>query len=364
MTKAGPSHPTRTDVAIVGAGPIGLEVAATLHRAGVDYILFEAHQIGHTISWWPRNTHFFSTSERIAIAGIPIQHIYQGRVTGEEYLAYLRSVVESLDLRMNTYEPVAHIERRDEGFALRTRTLSGERAYLCRRVVLAKGDMDKPNRIGIPGEELSHVSHYFSDPHKYFRKRLLVVGGKNSAVEAALRCWRAGSQVTVSYRRAAFDEKSVKSTILPDLKTQIRVGNVGFLPETVPIEITPEHVVFGPCVDGQPIEGERILHPTDFVLLCTGYVPDMRLFEIAGVNLLGEERVPEHDAETMETNVPGLYVAGTAAAGDQRKYRLFIENCHHHVVKIAIAVTGQRPEKIGTIEARRYDVPLAEIQAN
>ena len=115
------------DVAIVGAGPIGLELAVTLGRAGVDYVQFDAHQIGHTISWWPRNTHFFSTSERIAIAGVPIQNVHQRRITGEAYLAYLRAVVEQFDLQINTYEPVVRIERLEEGFRLHTRPRGQER---------------------------------------------------------------------------------------------------------------------------------------------------------------------------------------------------------------------------------------------
>ena len=179
-------------VAIIGAGPIGLELAASLKRAGVDYLHFDAKQIGYTISWWPRNTNFFSTSERLAIAGIPIQNPHQQRLTGEEYLAYLRAVVEQLDLQVNTYEPVMQIERLENGFELRTQPLQGERRYRCQRLVIATGDMAAPNYLGIPGEDLPHVSHYFTDPHYYFRKRVLVVGGKNSAVgsRAALLAFR------------------------------------------------------------------------------------------------------------------------------------------------------------------------------
>jgi thioredoxin reductase (NADPH) len=356
---------TSTEIAIVGAGPIGLELAASLKRAKIDYIQFDAHQIGYTISWWPRNTYFFSTSQRIAIAGIPIQNTHQQRSTGEEYLAYLRSVVEQLDLQVNTYEAVVHIDRLEDGFELRTKTQTGERTYRCRRVVLAKGDMDGPNRLGIPGEDLPHVSHYFDDPHKYFQKRLLIVGGRNSAVETALRCWRAGSKVTLSYRRAEFDPKTVKYWILDDLKPQIGSENIGFLPRTVPVEITPEHVVLAPIgEDGQPVEGKSRKHPTDFVLLCTGFVADIGLLEATGVKLQGEEWIPEYNPETMETNIPGLYLAGTVAAGRQNRYTLFIENSHQHVGKIVKAITGQWPDQLGTVEVRQYSLPYDDIQAN
>lgn len=352
-----------TDTIIVGAGPIGLELAATLKRARLDYIHLEAQQIGYTISWWPRNTYFFSTTERIEIAGIPSQSTTQQRLTGEQYLAYLRSVVEQLDLKVNTFERVVEIQRLEGGFLVDSQTQTGTHQYFCRQLVLATGDMHAPNKLGIPGEELPHVSHYFEDPHQYFRKRLLVVGGRNSAVEAALRCWRAGSQVTISYRRAEFDPVLVKSHILPDLLAQIEFGNIQFLPSTVPIEILPGRIFLSPASE-QGTSSVPIELPADFVLLNTGFVADMRLFEMAGVALHGEQRVPEYNPETMETNVPGLFVAGTAAAGSQKRYTLFIENCHHHVGKIAAALSGSWPDKLGTIPSRRYELPFEDIQAN
>jgi thioredoxin reductase (NADPH) len=355
---------SRVEVAVVGAGPIGLELAAALKRAGVDYVQFDARQIGHTFTWWPRETRFFSTSERVAIAGIPVQTTDQQQLTGEGYLAYLRAVVEQLDLCVHTYERVTGIERSDGGFVLRTQALDGERAYWARRVVLAKGNMDAPNELGIPGEDLPHVSHVLRDPHDYFRKRLLVVGGKNSALEAALRCWRAGGQVTLSYRRAEFEEKTVKSTLLPDIRNQIRMGTVGYLPQTMPVEIVPGRVVLAPVREEQPVAGERIVHETDFVLLCTGFAADVGLFQVAGVRLRGPGQVPEFDPQTMETNVPGLYVAGTAATGNERRYRLFIENSHEHVARIVEAITGTRPEQIGTIAARNYELPFEDMQSN
>jgi thioredoxin reductase (NADPH) len=255
---------------------------------------------------------------------------------------------------------VTGVQVLEDGFELRTQTLAASKRYGCRRLVLATGDMAAPNRLNIPGEDLPHVTHYFTDPHRYFRRRLTVVGGRNSAVEAALRCWRAGSQVTISYRKAEFSPRWVKPSILPDTMTQIRNGNIGFYPETVPVEIQPDQVVLASVHDAS----ERIVHPTDFVLLCTGFVADLSLFVAAGVNLVGDERVPEYDPETMETNVAGLYVAGTAASGDRVRYALFIENCHQHVARIAAAITGHWPTQIGTIESRRYDVPLAQIEAN
>jgi len=358
-----PSDMPRYEVAIIGAGPIGLELAVCLQRAGVNYIHFDAQQIGYTISWWPRNTNFFSTTERIAIAGVPIQNNHQQRITGEEYLAYLRSVVEQFDLPINTYEPVTALEPADDGFVLTTAPLTGMRQYYSRRVVLALGDMHGPNRLGIPGEDLPHVSHYFRDPHQYFRKRLLIVGGRNSAVEAALRCWRAGADVTISYRGAQFDERRVKHWLLPDVYAQIEAGVINFLPETVPVEITPAHVMLQPMRNGQA-QGAPVEHAADFVLLSTGFRGDQRLLEIAGVELHGENRVPVFNENTMETNVPGLYLAGTVAAGVQQRYTLFIENCHEHAGKITAAITGHWPGRLGTVPSRNYHLQFEQIEAN
>ena len=352
------------DVAIIGAGPIGIELAACLRTEGLDYVHFDARQIGHTLTWWPRNTHFFSTTERLAIAGLPIPNNNQQRITGEEYLAYLRAVIEYYDLAIRSYEPVTTLEPGEEAFVLTSAPLAGEQRYAARAVVLAIGDMHWPNRLGIPGEDLPHVSHYFRDPHEYFRRRLLIVGGKNSAAEAALRCWRAGAAVTVSYRRAHFDQQRVKHWILPDLEAQIEAGVIGFLPETTPIEITPQHVVLASTRQGQQGDTKPIVHETDFVLLNTGFHGDQRLLELAGVKLQGENRVPCFNPETMETNVAGLFLAGTVAAGIQQRYTLFIENCHEHAGKITQALTGRWPEHLGGAKSRNYQLRFEQIEAN
>lgn len=333
---------TKTEVIIVGAGPAGLEMAYRLKQAGIALKIFDAGQIGHTISWWPRNTRFYSTAERIAIPGIPMQVFDQQHPSGEQYLAYLRSVVQMNDLDVNTFEPVTRIFKRENDFLVMTETVRGIHRYSAQFVVLATGGMSSPRLLDIPGEDYPHVSHFLDDPHFYFRKKLLVVGGRNSAVEYALRCWRAGAEVTLSYRRAELPKTSIKPALFQDIETVMRDGGIQFLPASVPIEITPEEVVLAPThEDGSPREDGCVSFPFDFVLVCSGYVADMTLFEQLDVTLSGDQQIPVYDEHTMETNVPGVFVLGTAAGGTQSKYRFFIETSHAQVDLIVHAIQAR-----------------------
>jgi thioredoxin reductase (NADPH) len=327
-------HATSTDVLIVGAGPIGIELAVRLKREGIPYAHVDAGQIGSTIAWYAPQTHFFSSPERIAIAGVPLQTLDQSKATREEYLNYLRSVVLQFDLAIETYERVTAIARQDDGtFAVTTDGRNGERVRLARRVVLAVGDMHRPRLLGVPGEELPHVSHYFGDPHTYFRRRVLIAGGRNSAVEAAIRCVRIGAHVTLSYRRPAFDADHIKFWLYPELMGMIRDRRIQFFPNTTIREIARDATILDP---GQ----QRV--ETDAVLLLTGYEQDTTLFEQAGVTLAGPQRRPQFHDHTMETNVPNLYIAGTAGAGTQSSsVKAFIETSHVHVDRIVAALTGR-----------------------
>lgn len=330
---------TDTNVAIVGAGPIGLELAIALKQAGIDYLHFDKGQVAQTITWFPRQMSFFSSNDRIAIAGMPIQTNDQAKCSREQYLAYLRSLVMAFDLQVRTFEPVTSIRRDDSGFVLTTEPARGVQQVRARRVVLATGDMDRPHRLDIDGEDLPHVSHYFDEPHRHFRQRVLIVGGKNSAAEAALRCYHAGASVILSYRREAFNPDSVKYWLLPELLGRIKRGEIECHYNTTPTRITPTHVTLESTIAG----GSSVDVAADSVLLLVGYVADMSLFTMAGVELRGDELAPAHDPTTMETNVPGLYVTGTATGGSQQSYRLFIENCHIHVQRILAALTDQPP---------------------
>lgn len=346
----------RFQVGIIGAGPIGIELAVALKRANIDYVQIEAGQIGSTIDWYPPEMVFHSSSDRLALAGVPIQVPNQQKLTREEYLAYLRSLVMQFDLKVRTYERVVNAHPLPSGsFELVTQALAGERRYRVESVVLAIGAMHAPRLLEIPGEDLPHVSHYFRDPHAYFGKKLLIVGGRNSAVEAAVRCQRVGANVTLSYRRTDFDATVVKFWLLPEIRSMIRDDRVRFLPRTLPTDIRRGTVVLAPTNEN----GEILTHgrteeiEADFVLLMTGYRQDPTLFDMFGVELEGTDRHPVHDPETMETNVPGVFVAGTAVAGTPpRKVTVIVETCHVHIPKIVGALTGHR---VGGLPPGRED---------
>jgi thioredoxin reductase (NADPH) len=335
--------------AIIGAGPIGLEVAWALRRLGLEPLHFDAGCIGATINWWAPGTRFFSSPERIAICGVPLLTSNQDKATREEYLVYLRGVAAQYSLRVRTYERVnaiervVGIERGGGGFTLRSTSAAGEQTHHASHVIVTIGDMHRPRLLGIPGEGQPNVSHYFQDPHRYFGRRVLIVGGKNSAVEAAIRCCRAGTAgVAISYRRASFDDRRVKYWLMPELKGLIESGAITFLSRTTPVAIEGARVRLAATGDdGQPCDGAGRTHEADDILLMTGYEMDGGLLAAAGVTLAGPQNAPVFDSATMQTNVPGLYVAGTATAGTQARFRVFIENCHAHGERIAAHITGR-----------------------
>ncbi|TVQ81245.1 MAG: pyridine nucleotide-disulfide oxidoreductase [Phycisphaeraceae bacterium] len=365
-----PAHEDKVhEVVVVGAGPIGIELAVALQRAGIDYAHLDAGAIGSTLEWWAPGTKFFSSPERIAIAGVPLASLEQEKATREEYLAYLRQVVQTFGLRITQYERVTDIKREGETFVLRSvRSRSRhasevppevtgdsgapERVWRARRIVLAIGDMHRPHLVGIPGEDLPHVSHYFEEPHRYFGQRVVIIGGKNSAVEAAIRLHRVGAEVTISYRQPEFSER-VKYWLRPELLYLIKQKQIGFVPRTVPVRITEEGVAVRPVEGG----GDERMLPADFVLLLTGYEQDTTLFERAGVELIGPGRAPKHHPRTMETNVPGVFVAGTASAGTQiGGVKVFIETSHVHVRRIMSAITGEQVDD-AALETPEFALP-------
>ncbi|HJW95021.1 MAG TPA: NAD(P)-binding domain-containing protein [Thermoanaerobaculia bacterium] len=326
-------------VAVIGAGPIGIELAVALKQAGIDYVHIDGGPVGTTMTWYPLQMQFHSNAERLAISGVPIQTADQQKVTREEFLAYLRAVVLQFGLEIRTYERVESVARVDGVFELRTNraTLRAE------NVVLAIGAMHRPRLLGIPGENLPHVDHYFHEPHMYFGQRMVIIGGKNSAIEAAIRCQRAGAHVTLCYRGDDFDPSRVKFWLLPEIRSMLRDNRVHAILSATPLEIREKSIVL------QTPTGIRE-EPCDFVLSLTGYEQDTTLFEQAGIGTFGEERKPGYNEATMETNVPGIFLAGTAIAGSPVGHvRIIVEDCHVHVPRIVTAISARTTRRSSAV---------------
>lgn len=342
------------DAIVVGAGPIGMECAVRLQQRGRTVLVVDRGAVGQTITWFPRQMRFFSSNDRIAICGVPLQTLDQQKATREEYLAYLRQVVRIFDLTVRTFTPVIDVVREGDSFAVHCTPAGKAEVLRARHVILAVGDMDRARELGLPGEDLPHVSHYFEEPHRYFGRRLLIVGGKNSAVEAALRCFHAGARVTLSYRREEFDAGAVKYWLLPELKSRIRHGEIAAHLGSVPVAIGRDEVTLRRLADG-----EISVVPAEDVLLLTGYVADTTLYRRLGIELEPPDDIPVYDPDTMETQIPGLYIAGTATAGTQTQFAVFLENCHVHADRIAAHIAGGGvpiPDAAGSSEA---DSPAA-----
>lgn len=343
-------------VVLIGAGPIGIEVASGLKRAGVDYLQLEKGPPASTIYSWPRHARFFSSPERVAIAGIPFSSPDQEQPTREDYLAYLRGVVEIMELDILSYHRVTGISGVKGSFVVEAESRKETLSVSCGEIILATGDMGEVNRLGIPGENLPHVSHVLEDPHLYFGSRLLVVGGRNSALEAALRCFRSGVRVSLSYRRREFDRKRVNSRLHLELSILTAKGIIPFYPETVPSAITEEGVELSGGSEGKSFV------PADFVLLATGYHADLSLFKDLGIPMDGEG-VPLYNRETMESAVEGVYLAGTAVSGARQRYKDFIGTSHYHTARIVKSLSGM-DVPVGTVESRRYSFSTEDIEAD
>jgi len=342
-----------TDTVIIGAGPIGIELAVALKRAGMDYLHLEAGQIGATMQWWAPGTKYFSSPERIAIAGVPLVVADQEKANRENYLDYLRTVAGTFELGIETYTRVMRIEKDGDGFILHTaRSFHGvggpdEQHFddsalgelepiRAKRIVLAIGDMHLPRMLGVAGEELPHVSHYLGDVHRYANEPVVIVGGKNSAVEAAIRLFRAGARVTMVHRGTWFDPDRIKYWLYPEIEYLIKKDKIRYIPEANLTRITSSNAMLD---TGEVIEAR-------FVLLLTGYVQKPDLFQQLGVELVGDDRKPRHDLKTMETNVSGVYVAGTGSAGSQRRTKVFIETSHVHVDRIVASLQGRVSDSV------------------
>lgn len=324
------------DVLIVGAGPSGLAAAIACRHHGLDYLVVEQGALVDAIARFPINMVFFTTPPLLEVGGVPFTTPYE-KPTRAEALRYYRRVADTFQLQAALYERVLAVTREGEGedavFAVTTRTRLGvERVREARAVVLAMGYYDRPNLLGVPGENLPHVSHYYSEPHPHYRRRVVVVGGKNSACDAALDLHRNGAHVTLVHRGETLGD-SVKYWVRPDMENRIKEGAITAHFNTRVVEIRPTTVVVATA-------GERHEIPADDVLLLTGYRADPAFLRGAGVELDPETLVPRHDPATFETNVPNLFVAGGQLAG-VRTGSIFIENGRFHGEQIARALAAR-----------------------
>jgi thioredoxin reductase (NADPH) len=322
------------DVLIIGAGPSGLATAIAAKQRGLDYAIVEKGVLVNSIFRFPVHMVFFTTPELLEVGGLPLVSP-NDKPTRLEALKYYRRVVDTYGLAVSFHEEVTSIERdaADGIFTVATRTRRGVvRARQARGVVLAIGYYEHPNRLGVPGESLPHVSHFYDEAHPYYRQRVVIVGGKNSAAEAALELFRAGAHVTLVHRRGALGE-SIKYWVKPDIENRIKEGSIAARFESQVVEITPAHVEIERL-------GAREQIPAERVFLLTGYHPDVDLMQRAGVRCDPKTLAPEYDSETFETNVPNLFVAGGAVAG-RNTGTIFIENGRFHGEKI-IDVLGRR----------------------
>jgi thioredoxin reductase (NADPH) len=312
------------ELLVVGAGPCGLAVGVAAKQAGIPCVILDRRTIVSTIERYPLSMTFFSTPERIEIGGVPFiaSHEKPNRRDG---LIYYRRVAEHYQLDIRPGEDVvdAVASGNSPRFRVEVQRRHDRKAYEASSVVFATGYYDNPNFLGIPGESLPHVAHYFVEGHPYWHQQVIVVGAGNSSVDAALECWRAGATVTLVHFGEVFD-RTVKAWVLPDILNRVKEGSIGARWRSRLRAITPTHVEIVSDVTGAV---EMI--PADAVLAMTGYHADTSLLQRLGVPVDPVTGVPSHDETTMATPVPGCYLAGVIASGNDAN-RLFIENARGH----------------------------------
>src|SRR6478609_7672820 len=324
-----------TDLLVIGAGPIGLAVGIAARQAGVPCVLLDRRTIVSTIERYPLGMTFFSTPERIEIGGVPFIASLE-KPTRKDGLLYYRRVAEHYQLDIRPGHEVVDVARDDDGFVAQVRRPHDETTCRARAVVFATGYFDNPNYLGIPGEELPHVHHYFTEGHPYWHRRVVVIGAGNSSVDAALECWRAGATVTMVHFADGFD-RTVKAWVLPDITNRVKEGSIGVRWQSRIRAITPTHV---DIVSDET--GRSELVPADAVLAMTGYHADTGMLQRLGVPVDPVSGVPAHDEATMATPVPGCYLAGVIASGNDAN-RLFIENARGHGDLIVQHLLRSRP---------------------
>ena len=321
------------DILIVGGGPIGIACGLEAKKKGLRYLIVEKGTIVNSLFNYPVNMQFFSSSERLEIDDIPFIS-KEAKPKRNEALEYYRRIVTSNKLEIKLFEKVEEIQKREDHFYVR----SDKNEFLANNIIIATGFYDLPNMLNVPGEELSKVSHYYKDPHFYASQKLAVVGASNSAVDAALECWRKGANVTMIIRGPEVGDR-VKYWVRPDIINRIEEGSITAYFNSTVQEIRENEIV----IDSP--EGTKVLE-NDFVLALTGYMPNFQFLEQQGIELSDDDkRLPTYDPETMETNVQGLYLAGVICGG-METHKWFIENSRIHAKIIIESILSSKKQHL------------------
>ncbi|MER2006770.1 MAG: YpdA family putative bacillithiol disulfide reductase [Psychrobacillus sp.] len=309
------------DVVVIGGGPCGLSAAISTQEMGLETLVIEKGNVVNAIFNYPTHQTFFSTSEKLSIGDVPFI-VEERKPKRNQALVYYREVVKRKDIQVNKYEQVERVEKSTDHFHVTT----SKGSYKANSVIVATGYYDHPNYMGIPGEDLPKVFHYFKEGHPYFSQNVLVIGGKNSAIDAALELNKAGANVTVVYRQGQYSS-SIKPWVLPEFEGCVRNNEIQMHFNTEVLSIKENKVTL------KGSEGEFDIE-NDFVFAMTGYHPDHSFLEKMGVAIDNESGRPSHNPETMETNVEGIFIAGVIAAGNNAN-EIFIENGRFHGELIA-----------------------------
>lgn len=304
----------RYDIIIIGGGPTGIQVGIEAQKAGLSYLILEKGSLVNSIYHFPVNMTFFSTSEKLEIGGIPFVS-HNPRPTRQEALEYYRRLLTTYDLNINFYEEVMDVGKfNQDSFVLDTTSAQ----YHADNVVIATGFYGIPHMMNIPGESLPHVNHYYDDPHKYINQKVTIIGAANSAVDAALECWHKGADVTMLIRGSEISDR-VKYWIRPNIINRIKEGSIKAEFNTKVEKITENKVFYSR-------NGKQYDISTDYVLALTGYQPDYDFLKKCGVEIDNNDaQTPSCLSETLESNIPNLYLAGVVNCGFVT-HKLFIEN--------------------------------------
>ncbi|WP_203554881.1 YpdA family putative bacillithiol disulfide reductase [Bacillus sp. B15-48] len=317
------------DVVIVGGGPCGLSAAIELKRVGKNPIIIEKGSIVNAIYHYPTHQTFFSSSEKLSIGDIPFI-TEQHKPKRNQALVYYREVAKREQLRIQAFEKVTSVTKQENGLY---RIVSDKNVYQSSYVVIATGYYDNPNYLGVKGEDLPKVSHYFKEAHPYFDRDVVVIGGKNSSVDAALELVKAGAKVTVLYRGKEYSP-SIKPWILPEFDSHVRNGVINMQFNAHVKEIKEKELIYEQ-------EGNERKIENDFVFAMTGYHPDHPFLMQMGIQIENDTGRPVFNPDTMETNIKGIFIAGVLAAGNNAN-EIFIENGRFHGGKIARAIIADR----------------------